>query len=158
MYPYSIYLGLRRGSYIPKGPCSQIDIHRPQSTPNRDYLKAKVYLFGYMDPQGYRYFRVRVYTIWVHGAFGSDCSLHSAATPWPLWPSAGVSGLGFRVLGFSGLGFWVFGFRVSGLGFRGFKLNHDKTREQPLPRDTENLGRHAWSTGSSESPVQVCGS
>ena len=78
--------------------------------------------------------------------------------PWPLWPSAGVSGLGFRVLGFSGLGFWVFGFRVSGLGFRGFKLNHDKTREQPLPRDTENLGRHAWSTGSSESPVQVCGS
>ena len=33
----------------PKGPCSQIDIHRPQSTQIGTTLRPKYILFGYMD-------------------------------------------------------------------------------------------------------------
>ena len=34
----------------PKGPCSQIVYTLAPKYPNRDYFRAKVYLFGYMDP------------------------------------------------------------------------------------------------------------
>ena len=36
----------------PKGPCTQIVYTLAPKSPNRDYFKAKVCLFGYMDPQG----------------------------------------------------------------------------------------------------------
>ena len=34
----------------PKGPCTQIVQTRTPKYPNGDYFKAKVYLFGNMDP------------------------------------------------------------------------------------------------------------
>ena len=39
-----------RGVGVPKGPCTQIVYTLAPKYLYRDYFKAKVYLFGYMDP------------------------------------------------------------------------------------------------------------
>ena len=45
-----VHYRVPRMSSIPKGPCTQIAYTLAPKDPNRDYFKAKVYLFGYMDP------------------------------------------------------------------------------------------------------------